>query len=83
MAFLNFKQGHSIRQKVQTYSAAPAAESMSCQVVTINDDCPQVIPTTCKDPSQTEDMPSDVHPVASLLSALEEFKKFLPILQNT
>ena len=57
---------------MQTLQLLPA-ESISCYLITMDDDCPQAIPTTCKDHSSTTaDMPSEVHP--SLTPALEEFK---------
>ena len=50
------------------------AESISCHLITMDDDCPQAIPTTCKDHSSTTaNMPSEVHP--SLTPVLQEFKE--------
>ena len=47
------------------------AEAILCHVVTVDDDCPQAIPTRCQDCSSA-DMPSDVHP--DLAPVLEDFK---------
>jgi len=72
---LNFKQGifHRAEYPSQVLQLQPA-ESTSCQMITIGDDCPQAILTRCKDPSPTkEDTPSDVH--SNLIPVLE-FKEF-------
>ena len=72
---LNFKQKTFYRAEYpdQSLKLWPA-KSASCHVITIDEDCPQAIPTKCKDHDPvTEDMPKDVHP--SLLPVLEEFKE--------
>ena len=72
---LNFKQGtfHRAENLIQMLQLLPA-ESISCHLITMDDDCPQAIPTTCKGHSSTTaDMPSEVHP--SLTPVLQEFKE--------
>ena len=72
---LDFQQGtfHRAENPEQMLQLLPA-ESTSCHKITVDDDCPQAIPTKCKDhSSKIEDMPSDVHP--SLTPVLEEFKE--------
>ena len=69
---LHFKQGVFHRtdnpdQKLQLEAAIP------CYLVSIDDDCPQAIPTKCQDYGSARiDMPSDIHP--SLAPVLDEFK---------
>ena len=47
------------------------AETIPCHIVTVDDDCPQAIPTRCQDCSSA-DMPSDAH--LDLALVLENFK---------
>ena len=68
---LNFKQGtfHRAENPMQKLQLLPAVSTL-CHLITMDDDCPQAIPTICRDHSSTtEDMPSDVHP--SLTPVLE------------
>ena len=72
---LNFQQGTFYRAEnpTQMLQLLPA-ESTSCHLIAMDDDCPQAIPTTCKSHSSTTaDMPSEVHP--SLTPVLQEFKE--------
>ena len=72
---LNFKQGtfHRTENPMQRMQLLPA-ESPSCHLITMDDDCPQAIPNKHKDHKSTvEDMPNDVHP--SLIPLLDEFKE--------
>ena len=72
---LDFQQGtfHRAENPEQMLQLL-SAESTSCHSITADDDCPQAIPTKCKDhSSKIEDMPSDIHP--SLTPVPEEFKE--------
>ena len=71
---LHFKHGtfHRAEDPDQRLQLLPA-EAIPCHLITVDDDCPQAIPTKCRDyDPNTVDMPSDVHP--SLKPVLEEFK---------
>ena len=47
--------------------------SLPCNMITLDDECPQAIPTTRKHTNlPTVDMPADVHP--ALMSVLQEYK---------
>ena len=69
---LHFKQGtfHRAENPDMKLQLMPA-EAIPCHVVTVDDDCPQAIPTKCQDCSSA-DMPSDVHP--DLAPVLEDFR---------
>ena len=50
-----------------------SAQARPCNMITMDDECPQAMPTACKHAtSPTVDMPADVHP--ALTSVLQEFK---------
>ena len=59
---LHFKLGtcHRAETPNQKLKLLPA-EAIPCHLITVDDDCPQAIPTRCQDHSPA-DMPSDVHP---------------------
>lgn len=50
-----------------------SAKTSPCNMITLDDECPQAIPVACKHTSSpTIDMPADVHP--ALMFVLQEFK---------
>ena len=58
---LNFKLGTFDR--AENLQLLPV-EFLSCHLITMDDDCPQAIPTKCKDHTSTvEDIPSDVYSI--------------------
>ena len=69
---LHFKLGifHRAETPNQKLKLLPA-KAIPCHFITVDDDCPQTIPTRCQDHSPA-DMPSDVHP--NLIPVPEEFK---------
>ena len=72
---LHFKQGvfHRADNPDQKLQLLPAEAAIPCYLVSIDDDCPQAIPTKCQDYGSARiDMPSDIHP--SLAPVLDEFK---------